>query len=357
MANHNDTPNFRMGNVHTLVQVGTPDSQLVANRYSKQVYGAGADANDKALLRKWAKRKTITQKVALALIDAAKEKAAYERIKSYWNSYHCLSDMTVANGRVYGRYCKTRCCTICLAIRKAVMINKYLPVISKWHDPYFVTLTIKAPKHRDLKNAVNGMHRAFNQIKEKYKKKDQRNTGRKLIGLRSLECNFNPQAHTYNPHFHIIVPDQYTATTLHDEWLNKWTRKYTHPVAQHYTPINDPENVLIEIIKYGSKIFTEPDVKNKKNSDIPPSIYANALDNILAEFKGRRLLQSFGFQLPPQAARPEPAITEITDFDDIIFDAYTHDWISTQSGKAFTGYTPPPILNYLLNNGIDIEKA
>ncbi len=342
---------------NTLVQSGTTENQLFGNQPQKVVYGSGADANYKALLLKWAKRKMITQKVALALIDATRKKGATDRIPSYWNSYYCLSNMTVANGRMYGSYCKTRCCTICLAIRKAEMINKYLPVLKQWSDPHFVTLTVKAPKHHRLKFIADGMHRAFRQIREKHKKREQRGTGKKLIGLRSLECNFNPKTHTYNPHFHIITQDRYTATTLQNEWLNKWTMKFTHPVAQHMTRIDNREKVLIEIVKYGSKIFTEPDVKNKRNSKVPPTIYADALDNILNEFSGRRLLQSFGFHLPKVQAKPKPTQTLITNFQDMAFDAYTHDWINTESGKAFTGYRPPPMLNYLLQNGIDLEKS
>jgi len=30
------------------------------------------------------------------------------------------------------------------------------------------------------------------------------------------------------------------------------------------------EHCLIELIKYGSKIFTEPDIKEKKTSKVPP---------------------------------------------------------------------------------------
>lgn len=351
----NISPDLRVS-FNTLVESGTTKNQLVGNQPGKVVYGRGADANDKALFRKWAKRKMITQRVALALIDVCNNKGGFDRIQSYWNSYYCLSDMTVANGRVYGKYCKTRCCTICLAIRKAEIINKYLPVIRQWENPYFVTLTVKAQKQPQLHFIVDGMHKAFRQIREKYKKRDQRGTGKKLVGLRSLECNFNPTTKTYNPHFHIIVPNRETAKTLVVEWQRKWTKKYTTAFAQDMREIYNCETALIEVVKYGSKIFTEPDVKNKQDSKTPPAIYADALDNILAEFKGRKLLQSFGFTLPPKT-KPTTGETTITDFQEMFFDTYTNDWISTESGKAFTGYTPDPTLRYLLNSGIDLEKA
>ena len=58
------------------------------------------------------------------------------------------------------------------------------------------------------------MNKAFSIIKERCKKRHQRGTGIQLIGIKSLECNFNPQKKTYNPHFHIIVPNKEIATLL-----------------------------------------------------------------------------------------------------------------------------------------------
>lgn len=72
--------------------------------------------------------------MVLSLIDVAKEKGEPESVQAYWNAYHCLNNVIVANGKMYGRYCKNRFCTICNAIRKADTINRYYPVISQWKD-------------------------------------------------------------------------------------------------------------------------------------------------------------------------------------------------------------------------------
>ena len=61
----------------------------------------------------------ITRKMVLSLIDVAKEKGEPERVQAYWNAYHCLNNVVVSNGRMHGKYCKNRFCTICNAIRKA----------------------------------------------------------------------------------------------------------------------------------------------------------------------------------------------------------------------------------------------
>ena len=55
------------------------------------------------------------------------------------------------------------------------------------------------------------------------------------------------------------------------------------PYSQKMLPVSNYEATLIEIVKYGSKIFTEPDLKKKGQSKVHPNIYLAALENI----KGR----------------------------------------------------------------------
>lgn len=104
------------------------------------VTGKGTDIKDKTSLAKRAKRKVISRKMILALIDVAKEKGETERVQAYWRTYRCQNKVTLSNGKLYTKYCKNRFCTVCNAIRKADMINRYYPVISQWEDVHFVTL-------------------------------------------------------------------------------------------------------------------------------------------------------------------------------------------------------------------------
>jgi len=46
--------------------------------------------------------------MVLALINVAKEKGEHDRIQAYWNAYHCLNDVIVSNGKMYGKYCKNQ---------------------------------------------------------------------------------------------------------------------------------------------------------------------------------------------------------------------------------------------------------
>ena len=63
------------------------------------------------------------------------------------------------------------------------------------------------------------MFKAFSLILGKYKKRYQRGKAIQLMEIKSLECNFNPQKKTYNPHFHIITANKKIAEALKEEWL------------------------------------------------------------------------------------------------------------------------------------------
>ncbi|GGF78995.1 protein rep [Wenyingzhuangia marina] len=293
----------------------------------------------------------------LSLIDITKAKGESERAQAYWNAYHCQSKIISSDNKLYGNYCKNRFCTVCCAIRKAEIINKYYPVLKEWEKPYFVTLTTKAVKAKNLNKWIFGMNRAFNIIKNRCKKRYQRGTGIQLIGVKSLECNFNPQRKTYNPHFHIIVPNKVIADLLKKEWMLQWNQTgviYTSPKAQHIREVENLERDLIETIKYGSKIFTEADLKKKGKKATTPLIYALALDNILCAMKGKRIFERFGFNLP-KTSKKKPIKQLVINYEEFIFTSDATDWISTTTGKLLTGYTQTSQLNHLLNECINTE--
>lgn len=318
------------------------------------VSGKGSDiTNNKAIMGK-AKRKFITQKRVLGLIDVAAEKEDTDRQAAYWNTYHCQNNLVSSRTKSYGTYCKNRFCTVCCSIRKAEIINRYLPVIEMWHDPHFVTLTVKACNANRLKEMIGKVIEGFQRIKNKQKKRHQRGTGIKLVGVKSLECNFNPVKKTYNPHLHIIVPNREIADILVREWLKLWTPKFTSSKAQFTRKVDDAERDLIEIIKYGSKIFTEPDVNKKSKLNNSHQIYVAALDNILAAMKGKRIFERFGFNLPQSIEPSKPSQTELKDFDEWEYVTSKSDWENKRSEEVLTGYQPTPELSVLLSDNINM---
>jgi hypothetical protein len=337
--------------VHTLAQTGTTISTVNAKMPTAIVQGIGSDVSNNEVIFARYKRKIITQKIVLNLIDIVTQNGQTQRVKEYWNTYHCLNRVYSDGNRIYGNYCKNRICTVCNGNRKAELINKYLPELNRWKEPYFVTLTITSATKKQLGGLMKAMNRGLNLIIGKYKKRNQRNKGKKLIGIKSLECNFNPKRRTYNPHFHLIVPDQETAEILITEWLYYCNRKGKFPACrkgQQAKPVFNNEAVLVEVIKYGSKIITPFKKNGTVILEIPPKIYARALHNILTAMKGIRLFDRFGFNLPKRENITSNKI--LTDYDTFEYDIKVMDWIDTESELRLSDSILPLELQEILNN-------
>ncbi len=321
------------------------------------VKGKGSDLTDQKLQQSRGKKKMISRILIKVLLEIAEKKGNKRFQKSLWNAYYCLDKVTTANGRMYSaNYCRSRICTVCAGNKKAVMINKYYPVLKHWEAPYFVTLTVKAIPAKNLNKWINeGMIRGFNKIVAKYKKRNDRGTGMKLSGIRALECNFNSMKRTYNPHFHIVVANKKMAEILIDEWLNLWKSDkqiFTSRKAQHMRPIVDMEKDLIETIKYGTKIFTQPNPDKKEKRKGAERVYAMAIYNILNAMKGRHLVEHFGFKMPASSKENETII--LTDSKDWKYDQSKLDWVNKETDQVLTQFSPTPELVKMVQD-IDSE--
>lgn len=328
----------------TLAQNGTGNRAVI-------VYGIGSDANNDKALKGRAKRKLVTVKQIYKLIDVANKKEDFKRVKSYWNTFYCQKKIYSSDGKYYGRYCKNRFCTLCCSIRKADIINRYLPVINTWKEPQFVTLTAKSLKKTNLAKRFDDLNRGLQIIIARYRKRAQRGEGTKLVGIKSLESNFNPVTRTYNPHIHLIVQTKEMAEIIVAEWLKLCTSKFAKRQAQKIIPVTDREKFLKEIVKYSSKIFTEPDVMSKGKNKNDSQIYAAALDNIFAALKGRRIFDRFGFNLPKNERQTNTKV--LTRFEEWDFDPKQFDWIEKMTVDGFTGFEPAAELVNLLEYSID----
>lgn len=338
--------NFGKRPVHTLAQNGTKKEIVIT--------GKGTDLNNSKALQGRAKRKLISQNIILKLIDLVKQNEELYKTSSLWNTYHCQKKLISSNGRLYGRYCKNRFCPICSSIRKADIINRYMPDIEKWEEPHFITLTLKACKANQLKSRIAGILRGFKKVKERQKKKYQRGTGIKLIGIKSLECNFNPAKKTYNPHLHLLVPNKKTAEVIIDEWLRIATPQFALRKAQHMQKVKNLESGLVEIVKYSTKIFTEPDtIKKTKNTS--PDIYIAAYSNILVAMKGKRIFDRFGFNTTSKKIKHERTEQITSDYKEWEYTVKEQDWIDTSTQENLTGYKAPSQLNAILQNNINTD--
>jgi len=288
------------GFFNTLAQGGT----RTTDKYNfEPVHLLRGEGTSQSSMKKRPTKKLITQSLVLALVDIAKEEGNKRMEDKYWNTYHCFNRIKTDGKKAFGSYCKNRICLICCANRKAKLINTYFPIIKKWNNPCFLTLTRKSFTRTQLKEGIKQTKKSLQTIIKKCQKRHIRKGGPdnpKIVCLVTLECNYNPIAKTYNPHFHIITESLKIAHNLNVEWLRHHTKTETNCEGQKIKIIkkNEKENTLIEVVKYSTKIFTDPDMKKGKNKIKHPKIYAAAIHEIVKAFEGVRLLSTYGFQLP-----------------------------------------------------------
>src|SRR5690606_18794595 len=114
MGNNNGNPAGGRGSLDTSAQNGTGNS----GQEAVILYGKGSELGASKIIINKAKRKIITQSLAITLADIARKKGQPEKAQKYWNTYHCQSKLYTHDGRTYGKYCKNRHCTLCNSIRK-----------------------------------------------------------------------------------------------------------------------------------------------------------------------------------------------------------------------------------------------
>jgi len=352
---------FRKGDLDTLEQRGTQHADKQYSENTQTLFGKGSSMQS---ITNRSKRKYVSQNLALKLVDVAKEEGSSLWEKRYWTTYHCQNDLTLYEGRTYGTYCRRRWCTACAAIRKAEMIIKYLPVMQEWSEMHFLTLTVKSKPKQSLQKWIDGMFRAFDKILRKCRRKYKNGTGPKLIGIRCLECNYNPIKKWYNPHFHLLIPNKEISDLIKKEWCALWNRRYEKsrnwkrdmlaaPRLQVNVKVKNTIKDYIEVIKYGAKVFTDPEMKKGESGKW--KVYAAALHEIYKAFENRRLISSFGIDMPT-AELNKTETKEVTGTQKIVYDKRLKDWIDTDTGELLTGYVPTGKLDYLINQCMNTEQ-
>ncbi|QCX00115.1 hypothetical protein FGM00_08360 [Aggregatimonas sangjinii] len=347
-----------MDSIYTLALNGT--SSFSNKLETTVITGTGTPIKNNPSLLKRANKKAITNQLVLAMIDVAKEKGETEIIKRYYNTFHCQTKLISKDGRYYCNWCKNRWCATCCGIRKAMMIKKYYPILSQWEEPHLLTITLKSVKAKDLDSRVNQMVLAFQRIKDRCNKRHIRGKGMKIIGIKSLECNFNATKRTYNPHYHLIVPTRAIGLYIKQEWKKELNKNEFNvgEKGQHIRAVKETKRDLVEVIKYGAKILSDPDPthkrKRKKGDMTGLQIYANALHTIYKAFDKHHLYNRFGFKLPKSEMAAKSARV-VDDFEKWEYNFKLMDWINNDTGRMLTEYEMDSYLEFILNTQIDKE--
>jgi hypothetical protein len=320
----------------TLAQSGTKTE----NEEDFAPLKAGVKLEDKKALLKRARRKYFTSGIIPALVDASKD-SGNKLLKSYWNTYHCANTLTLrSDGKVSGKYCKNRWCMVCNAIRTAQLIKRYQPEIDSWENKQFVTLTIPNVDGADLAEVVTDMIDKFRTIHRRMKKQYQRGKREKFIGIRKLECTYNPHRNDFHPHFHFVIQGLDNSKELINHWLKEYPS--ANRKAQDLRPADDRST--LEMFKYFTKVISGKG-KNKM-------IYGDALNQIFISIRGKRTFQPVGFKSQSCELTETEKENVVYAIKEYTWDAQKTDWTSgglsidyetgeiIDESEALTGYRP-----------------
>lgn len=297
--------------------------------------------SDKKTLVKRARRKYFTRSMILKLVDAANRRKDIDMAKAYWRAYHCANVVYIdALGKGTSTYCKCRWCLVCASIRTAVHINRYVEYVDSWTDSKFLTLTNVTCKDSQLEVTIENMISFFSSTLEKYRVRRFRGTtDHKLVGIRKLECTYNPKTDKYHPHFHIITKDKLTADILLSEWMDK--HKTAKISAQDIRNTNDGSKM--ELLKYETKVLYSVGDGRR--------IYPRSLDWIYKCIKGKHTLSKFGFFLKSSDYVDDPTVRAMI-VDHAKWNQGKSDWILYSDDSALSGYIPCNGTVDLLNKSI-----
>ena len=310
---------------------------------------------------KKARAKAIGQTIAVRLVTFA-EGANSKNMDAHFRFLGCCSVQIPKQGQMQTRYCNHRFCPSCGRIRAAKAIHDYLKPLESMGKPlWFVTLTRRAVSHDELKEVVYKMGRDFRRITDKYRKQ-----GLTISGIRKFESNYNPEADTYNPHFHCLVSGVDEATKLWESWTEMYQeRGDAESWAQQCKSTDD--GTYMEVFKYMTKTYNT----DKKTGDA--SMYPEAMDRLYTALSKRRTLQPFGALRSQKEAMPddgqvmeEPIMEYATEvakeliqqMPDIIFmwSQRDLDWVSYDHLVRLTGYKPTDADKRILN-GLRKDKG
>ena len=318
----------------TLVQLGTK----LADKSPTAGEGGGTSTTIDAI-RKRARAKYFSQNLAVRLASLPDSHLK----KSYWNTFHCASDLTQKDKKLSSKYCGNRWCTVCNRIRTAKLINGYEKPLAAMTEKHFVTLTLPNVQAEDLKATFETMLGHFKQIQEVFKKRKLRGKQDwQLVGIRKLECTYNPHSQTYHPHFHALIEGKEAAEALVAEWLKRV------PTATSAAQDCRPATVGAEreLFKYFAKIVTK--VGKDSKTLVKP------LDVIFRAMWGLRVFQPIGIKKDVSEEIEELQTLEVEDIEaeeETVFWRWERcDWVNHDTGEMLTGYEPSDAMNTLVSN-------
>ena len=272
-------------------------------------------------LQKRAKNKALTSSFIVGLINLDSPLK-----KTYWNTYHCSSEIAQKDNFLSAKYCKNRACLVCNRIRTANYIIGYKAQLDSLTDPYFLTLTKPTIQGNELEPTIQGMIKTIRKIFDRLRKQKV-----KPNGIRKLECTYRPKGY-FHPHFHLVVETKHHAELIRNEWLKEYPNAKLS--ANDIRPCTD--NYVIELMKYFTKLLP-----NKKSKD--QHINFKALDIIFQSMANKRVYQPFGKirkLKENELSSTEYDITIPAKLTKHVWKQGLFDWVDIQTAEILSYYQP-----------------
>ena len=283
---------------------------------------------NQTVIQKRARRKYLTYPFIFEMI-----KINSPLKKSYRNTFYCCKDVycneeTAKTGKYLSKYCKNRWCLVCASIRTAVSINTYRPILVKWIDKQFLTLTVRNCQVDVLRKTIKEMNKVFYDAIDLGRRLKKNSL--KIKCVKKMEVTYNSELKNYHPHFHCIIETKTQAEYMLDYWMRHFPDD-TDYRAQKIVKADD--NSMIELFKYFTKIITKKKV-------IPPE----NLNEIFMAIRKMHTVRPFGFQvlLPGDDEEIEfdEESVDALDYDVYGWEQDLHDWVSKVTGEKLSGYVP-----------------
>lgn len=324
-----------------MVNITSPLQVPKLHKFKGELTTSPKSTSGHRALYKRARSKCIGLPFVTALTDYAKHNGSHLE-KAYRDSiYCCHTAHQEEDGGIKGSYCGRRWCIVCNRIRTAKQIENYMPSLSEWEAPQFITLTRRSVDTGAIAGCIDDSLRVLSAIKDAMRK--HRTAPLKLEAVRKMEITYhwNHTGQYFHVHFHFIVRTEEMGRRLIQGWLDRLGEDAMLQ-GQDARPVDS--GALMEMFKYATKLAVKD--KDGKNRPVPPE----ALDAIFRALYRRRTLQPVGFRLKkPEVEEDAPLDVEGKTAawkrlgEEVLWewDQDVADWIDQATGEALTGHRKP----------------